>query len=192
MIHPDPLAKSHPGGCYLGFNSVIDRKPAEQLVWLVSDAHKNGFKSVNLLLSSTGGMLDQTHYLCNLLDAMPLEIVTYNVGNIMSAANLLFLCGDRRYAVEGAVFFFHQSSYPPPGDQITSTFAKSRAQSIDRDDTRTANFVAAKIRRPAEEVLGWQRSEMFMDTGAALACGIIEGVKAPVIPHDAFFHQVVV
>jgi ATP-dependent protease ClpP protease subunit len=89
------LAQAHPGGCYLGFNAAIDRKAAEQVAHLVNDAKRNGFTEVNLCISSVGGILDQTYYLYNLIEAMEITIVSWNVGNIQSASTIIYLCGDQ-------------------------------------------------------------------------------------------------
>jgi ATP-dependent protease ClpP protease subunit len=192
MNAPLLLSQTYPGGCFIGFNAAIDRKAAEQLALMCGDAVKNRFSAVNLLLSSVGGTLDHTYYLCSVLDALPIDIVTFNIGNVMSAANLLFLCGKQRYAIEGSTFYFHQTHYPPPSDQVSASFVRSRAKSIARDDVRSATFIANKIGVPIKDVMKWQRSELFMDTARALTLGIIHGVKAPVITPNAFFLQLVV
>lgn len=186
------LSQQYPGGCFIGFNAAIDRKTAEQLSLMCSDAIRNGYRELALLISSSGGILDHTHYVCNVLDALPVRIKTFNVGGVSSAANLLFLCGDERYAVEGATFFFHQTHYPPPPEQVTGSFARSRAKAILRDDIRSANYVSGKTGCSSKDVMKWQRGELFMDTKAALANRIIHGIQAPSIPPDAFFHQIVV
>ncbi len=186
------LGQVYPDGCFLGFNAAIDRKAAEQLVFMCGDAVRNRFNTVNLLLSSTGGTLDHAYYLCSCLDALPIKVVTYNVGNVMSAAILPFLCGDERYAIAGSTFYFHQTHYPPPTDHVSAAFVRSRAQAIAREDKRSADFVAQKVGAPSQEVQNWQRRELYMDTATALTRGIIHGVKAPVITPNSFFHQVVV
>ena len=64
----------------------------------------------------SAGILDQTYYAYNMIEAIQAKLITWNTGNIQSAANLLFLAGDERYATDGSTFFFHQTGYdPPPG-----------------------------------------------------------------------------
>jgi ATP-dependent Clp protease, protease subunit len=154
--------------------------------------HRNRFAAVNLLLSSTGGILDHAYYLCSVLDALPIKIITYNVGSVNSAAILPFVCGDERYAIPSSTFYFHQTHYPPPTDAVSASFVASRAKSIAREDQRSASFVAQKIGVAPKDVKNWQRSELFMDTDTALARGVIHGVKAPVIAPDALFEQIIV
>jgi ATP-dependent Clp protease, protease subunit len=193
MANGAPLSQTHPGGCYLGFNAAIDRKAAEQLTSVVNDARRNGYKEINLCLSSVGGILDQTYYLYNMLEAVDIGITTWNVGNIQSAANIIFLCGDTRFATEEATFFFHQTGYDPPaGGRITEPYLAEKLKAVQYDDNRSAGIIAAKTGRPVEDVRGWQNTELVMDTKAALSHGLIQAVKPLVIPKDAFFHQVIV
>jgi hypothetical protein len=58
---PPLLALSYPGGCYLGFNALIDRKAAEQVASVMNDSRIKGFTEVNLCISSVGGILDHTY-----------------------------------------------------------------------------------------------------------------------------------
>lgn len=192
MNQPQLLSQTHPGGCYLGFNAGIDRKPAEQIIFLCSDACKNGYKEINLLLTSSGGMLDHAYYICSMLEALPAKIITYNVGNLASSANLVFLAGDERYSVKNATFFFHQTHYPPPLDAVTAKLVKARSEGIAREDARSCDYIAQRTGASAKNVARWHRNELVMDTAGALANGIIVGVKAPIIPPDAFFHQIII
>jgi ATP-dependent protease ClpP protease subunit len=192
MPDPKPLSETHPGGCYLGFNAAIDRKAAEQLAFVVNDTKRNGYNQVNLCISSVGGILDQTYYLFNILEAIDIEIITWNVGNIQSAANIIFLCGDKRFATAGSTFFFHQTGYDPPAGRITEPYLVEKIKAVQYDDTRSAGIIATKTGKRVEDVRGWQNTELVMDTAAALAHGLIHAVDALVIPKDAFFHQIIV
>lgn len=187
-----PLSVTYPGGFFLGFNGGIDRKSAEQILFMCSDAMRNGFATLNLCLSSTGGILDQAHYVSNMLDALPVKIITYNVGNIASSANLLFLCGDERYAVNGATFYFHGTHYPPPIDQVTADYARLRTKTIQYEDTRSADVIAAKTGKTIKDVKGWARRELMMTTNEAFSNGIIHAIQPPNIPQGAFFHQLII
>jgi len=152
------LADRYPGGFFLGFNAAIDRKAAEQFVSVCTDAARGGFAELNLCISSTNGVLDHAYYLCSILDALPIKIRTWNVGNIMSAANLVFLCGDVRYATPGSTFYFHQTEYSPPPNQITEAYLVDRTKTLRYDNKRSATIVADKTGQPIEAVRRWQRT----------------------------------
>ncbi len=184
------LAERHPGGCYLGFNAAIDRKAAEQLVMLVADLRKSDFDAVNLCMSSIGGLLDHTYYAFNMLEAIDVHIITWNVGNIQSASNMLYLCGDERYAVAGSTFFFHQTGYDPPSSRITEPYLAERLKAVQYDDNRSAEIIASKTGRPLDEVRSWQNTELVMDTDTAIARGIAHEVRPLRVPPNALFLQV--
>lgn len=188
-----PLSQLHPGGCYIGFNAAIDRKAAEQLVIMVNDAAgRHGFKEINLCLSSIGGILDQTYYAYNMIEAIQAKLITWNTGNIQSAANLLFLAGDERYATDGSTFFFHQTGYDPPPGRLTTKLLSERLKAAQSDDARSAGIIAAKTGKPLQDVQSWQNTELVMNTVEAHAHGLIHGVRKLVLPPDAFFFQIVV
>jgi ATP-dependent protease ClpP protease subunit len=187
-----PLSQSHPGGCYFGFNAAIDRKATEQLIYVITDARRNGYDTVNLCMSSAGGILDHTYYALNVLDALPVKLITWNIGNIQSASVMLFLCGSERYATTGATFFFHQTGYESPNTRITEPYLAEKLKAVQYDDQRSAAIVASKTGKPIEDVRSWQNTELVMDTAAAMAHGLIHDVRPLVVPKDAFFHQVIV
>ena len=186
------LAHAHPGGCYLGFNAAIDRKAAEQLVFTLNDVRKQGFETVNLCISSVGGMLDHTYYAFNLIEALDINIITWNTGNIQSAANMLFLVGDERYATRGATFFFHQTGYDPPTARITEPYLQERLKAVQYDDNRSAGIIAAKTNRLIEDVRRWQNTELVMNTDEAIVHGLVHDVRELRIPKDALFHQIII
>jgi ATP-dependent protease ClpP protease subunit len=187
-----PLSQQYPGGFYLGFNAAIDRKASEQLLVMVADAIRNGFPVINICMSSIGGILDHTYYAFNTLEAFAVKIITWNVGYIQSAANILYLCGDERYATSGSTFFFHQSAGDLPSGRITEPVLQGKLTSLQHDGVRSATIMATKTGKALQDVRSWQNSELVMDTNVALSHGIIDAVRPFVIPPDAFFHQLVV
>jgi ATP-dependent protease ClpP protease subunit len=186
------LSQSYPGGCYLGFNAAIDRKAAEQIAHLLNDARKNGYTEINLCMSSVGGILDHTYYLYDIIEALGIYLITLNIGNIQSAANIIFLCGSRRYATANATFFFHQTGYDPPNSRVTEPYLAEKLKAVQYDDNRSASIIAAKTGKPIKDVRSWQNTELVMDTAAALAHGLIHGVQNFAIPPNAFFHQIII
>jgi ATP-dependent protease ClpP protease subunit len=187
-----PLSQTFPGGFYLGFNAAIDRKAAEQLILMIADAIRNGFQEINICMSSIGGILDHTYYAFNIIEALNVNIVTWNVGNIQSAANILFLCGDDRYATPHSTFFFHQTGYEAAGGRVTEPVLQGKLASLQHDDTRSATIMAAKTGQPVQDVRAWQNTELVMDASVALTNGIISAIRPLVVPPNAFFHQLVV
>jgi ATP-dependent Clp protease protease subunit len=186
------LAEKNPGGCYLAFNGMLDRKGAEQLVHMCSEARNAGFTAVTLCLSSLGGYLADAYYAFNMLEGLPLRLITHNASTIQSAANMLFLVGDERYACPGSTFFFHQTAFEATsGQRVTEAYAAEKLKAIQLEDVRSAQIIADKTAQTVERVRQWQNSEFLMSTDDAIAHGILHEVRPLAIPKDALFQQIV-
>lgn len=192
MTDPPSIAEQNPGGCYFAFNGMLDRKNVEQLVSMCSDARNAGFKEVTLCLSSLGGFLVDAYYAFNMLEALPLKLIIYNMSTVQSAATMLFLCGDERYACPGSTFFFHQTAFNETAAQrVTEAYAKEKLRAIQLDDARTAEIIANKTAQPVERVREWQNTELLMSTDDAIAHGILHEVRTLAIPENALFRQII-
>ena len=192
MSDKQTLAQANPGGCFLAFNGEINRRSAEQLVLLCSQAWGGGFAEVALCLNSPGGTLEHAYYAFNMLEALPIRIVTYNTSAIQSAANMVYLCGDERYACPGSTFFFHQTRFfEPDGQVMTEALATERLKAIRLEDARTAQIIANKTAQTLECVRGWQTGEFLMTADEAIGHGVVHAVRALAIPDNALFSQIV-
>lgn len=119
-------------------------------------------------------------------------MITVNMSTVQSAANMVFLCGDERYACPGSTFFFHQTAFDSvPGQRVTEAFAMERLKSIQLDDARSAEIIANKTAQTVESVRQWQNADLLMSTDDAIANGILHQVRPLIIPGDALFRQIV-
>jgi Clp protease len=124
------LSIQFPAGCFIGFNAAFDRKASEQLVSVCGEAVRNGYSEITLCLMSIGGLLDFAYYAFNILEALPIKLVTHNIGTVQSAANLIFLCGDERYAAPGCSFLFHNTGFEGTGLQITGPLIREKLKAM--------------------------------------------------------------
>ncbi len=62
---------------------------------------------VVIALNSGGGNVVSGIAMYNAMLAMPYEIITHNIGNCDSIANVIFLGGTKRYACAASTFMFH-------------------------------------------------------------------------------------
>jgi ATP-dependent protease ClpP protease subunit len=186
------LSIQFPAGCFIGFNAAFDRKASEQLVSVCGEAVRNGYSEITLCLMSIGGLLDFAYYAFNILEALPIKLVTHNIGTVQSAANLIFLCGDERYAAPGCSFLFHNTGFEGTGLQITGPLIREKLKAIEYEEERAAAIYAQKTGLPIEDVSKWQQGTLVMDTDAAIKNRLIKAVKPLSIPKGAFFHQVIV
>ena len=191
-MNGQPLSVQFPAGCFIGFNAALDRKASEQLVSVCGEAMRNGYSAITLCITSVGGLLDFAYYAFNILEAMPLKIVTHNIGTVQSAANLIFLCGDERYSAEGCSFLFHNTGFDGTGQQITGPLIREKLKAIEYEERRASAIYAEKTGLPIEDVSEWQQGTLIISPTEAVKNNLIHAVKPLSIPKGAFFHQVIV
>jgi ATP-dependent Clp protease, protease subunit len=188
---PLTFSQQYPGGVFIGFTSPVHRKAAEQLAFFANDAWRQGYKELHLIMSSPGGDPENGFYAASVLRALPIKVITYNVGEVNSSGLLIFLAGDERYALDGATFHFHRPSFVGPGWQLTETVLRHRMKGFELLSSRLVSYVAERTGKPFEEVDQWCANETLMNAGDAQTHNLVHGVKFPSIPEDGFFVQVV-
>jgi ATP-dependent protease ClpP protease subunit len=184
------IKSQFPGGCYLAFNWAIDRVSAARLIESVANAHVEGYEEVNILLSSTGGLLIDAHYLVETLVALPVRLVLWNVSAVQSAANMLYAIGTKRYVVPGATFFFHQTGFDGvAGQRLSEKEIRDQLRLIELGDDKSAKFVSHHTDITVETIATWQREGKTLSAEEAIVAGLAHGMQRPFIPQDAFVRQ---
>jgi ATP-dependent Clp protease, protease subunit len=186
-----PGAK-HQGVMFVGFNAAIDRKASGQLAMVCGSAVQNEFQEIHLLLTTTGGISDQAYYAVTILQSLPLKLVTYNVGNVLSAGTLLYLTGKERYATKESPFYFHETDYDPSAGRISEVYLMDRLRSLRAEDRRSVQFVSERTGQPEAIVKRLRRTQRTVTASEAIDLGIVHSIRVPNMPKSAFFHQVIV
>jgi ATP-dependent protease ClpP protease subunit len=185
-----PQPTQFPGGYFVGFNGAIDRKAAEQLVVQIKSAPSIGHSRVHLLMSCLGGSVEEAFYAANIMQALSdVHLVTYNIGTLGSAGNIIFLTGRERYFADGATIFFHLAHASLSGS-LTNSMLRYQAKNFQLGDARISNFVSARTGVPLEKVKRWHTDERIMSAQEAQANGVMQGINVPSIPGDAYFYQI--
>src|SRR5271167_876213 len=83
---------------YVSFSADIDETSARALLNAVAGLVANGTKEIHLLIATGGGSIMHGFALYNTLRALPVKLVSHNVGNIDSIGNVVFLAADERYS----------------------------------------------------------------------------------------------
>ena len=89
------------------FNQDINTATATSLFERVNNAIDGGATRILLNISSNGGETVTAISMYNYLKSLPVQIDTCNIGNVASAAVLLYLAGKVRYCKENSKFLIH-------------------------------------------------------------------------------------
>lgn len=174
---------------FLSFSSQLNVKSTEALIEAAAALAQEKVSRLVLCLSSFGGNFDRGVSLYNTLRALPLTLVTHNVGNVGSAANVLFLAGEERYASPQAVFFFHPSSVSLDGSYDPRELAHHRAELLE-SDARERAIVEQRTSLSAREIRALVDRSSTIGAERALEAGIVHAVRELEVPRGARFVKV--
>ena len=125
-----------PEEVYVTMASFIDDQLVQRVFALFSLLINNNVKTVHLLMQSTGGHVPAGIALYNFLKNIPVNIITYNGGNVASIAVIVYLAGKIRNVSENASFMIHKTSFQFPAP-VMAEILEICANNIKRDDANT-------------------------------------------------------
>jgi len=109
-LTPEQIEANGEKSVILHFASNVTYWSTLQLVVLLQDYYRQGYRRFVLPIQTSGGSVNSAMYAYGVLKDMPVEITTVAVGYVDSAGVALYCLGDRRYAVPGSSFLFHPMS----------------------------------------------------------------------------------
>ena len=116
--------------------------------------------------------------LYNVLKSMPFELTTHNVGSVDSIGNVVFLAGEKRYAVSSATFMFHGVGFdinqPTRLDQQT---LEERLDSLLSDQKRIGAVIQQHTKISESEIADLFRQQETKDADFAADSEIIDEIR---------------
>lgn len=159
---------------YATFAGGIDDSAVQRFFSAFNAGINNKVKRVHLLVHSSGGMISDGIALYNYLNSIPIEIYTYNMGQVSSIAVLPFLSGARRFASSSAFFMIHKSHVTPQTG--TSTQLKEQARYLSLEDARVEGILKSGINLPTAKWRLHRYSNVHLTAEEAMSFGLITAV----------------
>lgn len=174
---------------FFGFSGMIDDNGVTRLASAFNLAVNEGAEEVHLCVSSLGGYVHSGIYLYNHMRALPLRIVTYNVGSVVSIAVAVFVAADERYCSQHGVFMIHPTSLSPQAG-MTASLLQSSLNGALADDLRTENILRERACVP-DGILADRRSkDVHIDPNEAVTYGLVHEVREFTLPKGHQIFQV--
>lgn len=142
-----------------------------------TNAAKEG-DTVNVLINSPGGFVDEGYAIYDYLKALQAKDVTVNTeiyGMCASIATVIALAGQKRSMAENAQFMIHNPWGGPVGD---ADEISKYADELKKIESKLAQFYADKTGGELEEISSMMKEETYMDAQKALDMGFITEIKA--------------
>lgn len=110
----------------------------------VGDVDGKDVRRIHLLLNSGGGSVGLALAIASIIDMLPIEVWTYNIGNVDSAAAIVFAAGRKRICLKSGTFSLH-----PVGKEISGVKTADELlhlyEEIKADELRVCEFINRRL-----------------------------------------------
>ena len=168
---------------YVSFSAEISVATTESLIATMAQCVNQGVSEAHLLLSTPGGAVMNGINLYNVLQALPLKLVTHNVGNMDSIGNAVFQAGQIRYACPHSTFMFHGVS--TTFQQSATLEAKQLREclsSIEADQLRIGSILEQRTKLTGDRIRAFFREAHTMNVAEAVSLGVVDEIRDVEIP----------
>jgi ATP-dependent Clp protease, protease subunit len=175
---------------YVSFSAEVNAATTETLIAAMANCANLGVKRVCLAISTPGGNVMNGLNVYNVLQGLPFELTTHNVGNVDSIGNVMFLAGAKRYATPNATFMFHGVGFDAlPGQRLEEKNLRELLDGIASNHKRIGSIIVDHSTLSDRAAGTLFREAQTKDADWAMANGIIHEIKdfnatpgAPIIP----------
>jgi ATP-dependent Clp protease protease subunit len=176
---------------YISFVADVNVPTVNQLLGICGQQVQAGVKRLHLMISSNGGNVHAGISAYNTLKAMPVELHTYNMGNVDSIATVIYLSGARRVATPRCSFLFHGVSYTFQNAQLHQTALEEHLEALRKDQKLIGDVIADRTRIDADEIRKMFLRAACVPPDEAVAKGISHDVTEVKVPDGVPFYQLV-
>lgn len=175
-----------PAVVYVSFSAEINANTTEALIATMANLANQRVPEVVLLFSTPGGVVMNGMNVYNVLRAMPFKLTTYNVGNVDSIGNAIFLAGEERYACPNSTFMFHGVAFTPAANtSCDEKFLRERLDSLQADQKRIGAIIEERTNLTAEQIGPLFLEAQTKDAAYAVSAGIVDQVADVNLPAGA-------
>jgi ATP-dependent protease ClpP protease subunit len=130
---------------YLSFTAKVNDQTTSALMNTLALAIQQGTQDLTLMLSTPGGSVMHGMTLYNYLSALPVNLTTYNIGNVDSIGAIVFLAGSTRFACPHSTFMLHPVAFGlQAGQNYEQPDLTAVVQSLEADQSRISGIYAER------------------------------------------------
>jgi ATP-dependent protease ClpP protease subunit len=159
---------------YIVFMADVQKEQIAKLRVAITDAVNAGVTEIYLAISSSGGSVVEGLSIAAFMKSLSINVITHNIGQTDSVANVVFAAGKQRYSNGHASFMFHGIIMP-----VNQNFTEHQILEVYEMMKRLRGAVSAAFALytgiPLEEVSEW----MARDGGSILSAA--EGLTKAII-----------
>jgi ATP-dependent protease ClpP protease subunit len=174
---------------YLYFSQQIDEKSALELTNALINMRSKGYKTIYLMINSTGGEVAAGISLYHVLTSMDVTINTYALSNVDSVATLLFLAGKDRIVNKESLFGFHSARFTFNGGDLTPDQINQGYSEVEADNDRMKDIFKERLTIGDKQYDDFFRPQLrFVRAQEALSIGLATRMgEISMQPRDGFY-----
>lgn len=172
---------------FINFSADIRNQTTEDFMQLCRTMRVLNIDQVQVMLSSSGGLVIRGLELHNFIRSLPLDIKMHNSATVDSIANSVFVAAkpENRTAEPNARFMFHGVSRGFGGGSATEQMLKEALSAVQRDQKAIAETIECNTAMTLEEIKEAFKGERILTPEDAMEKGIICETKKLEIPCNA-------
>jgi ATP-dependent Clp protease, protease subunit len=168
---------------YIVFIADVQTAQTAKLREALTKAVNDKCEEIQLLISSNGGNVTEGLGIAAFMRTLPAKIITHNIGQTDSIANVIFAAGNKRYATKSSSFLFHGVSLHFEKMDLIESQLEEQYKQIKRLRENIAAAFAAYTGLNAADVEALMVSGATILTAAeALDKAIINEIRDATIP----------
>lgn len=175
---------------YVSFIAEINPATATALLGAIAQ-QMNNFDELHLLLSTPGGNVREGIAVYNALMAFPLKVFTYNIGQVNSIGNVIYLAGTRRFANRTSSFMFHGVGFDIANQRFEEKQLIERLAGLRNDQQLISDIMRKRARITAKKAHELFLQAAFVLPEEARRLGIVDEIRDINVPKGATFIQLV-
>lgn len=171
---------------YIRLTAPITPQSTQRLLQIIDQKYQAGIRKLHLLLSTPGGSVAHGIAVYNVLKALPMEVITYNIGTVDSIGVIIFCAGEKRVSVPNARFFLHPVGVGiNQGTRVDEHWLREHTASLKIDQQNIANVIGATAGKDVEAVLRDIGDRKSLNPGESQQYGLTHKVEQSQLPIGA-------
>lgn len=175
----------------INFVAPITGDTINNLIKIVNDQGTKGNRRITVLISSGGGDTTAALAAYNILRHLSnVELTTFNIGNVDSAAMLLYCAGSKRYSLPGpgTRFLIHGNSATfQAGVPMDANLVDSQLQQLNSLNQMVAQVLSEVTKNKRAEIDLAIHSQTILTPEQAKEWGIVDDIKPNFMEPGATF-----
>lgn len=176
---------------YVSFIQPVNAETVNNLLKICNGAVSTEYSQLHLLISSQGGGMEVGFALYNQLLALPVDLITYNIGSVNSVANIIFLAGKKRISSPSSTFLLHQTFWSIPNQtELRHAQINEISESLLAEDSRLKSTILSRTTMDSGELGRFILKGTTLNAGEAKSHGIVHAIEEFQIPSGVELIQV--